>query len=178
MKNTLILYSTTDGHTLTICQTLQTDLQEKGHNVDMVPIKEGLSLDLMAFDNIVIGASIRYGKHHESVYDFVHKHYAVLNAKPSVFFSVCLVARKPNRRTSENNPYVKKFLKKIPWKPTKVAVFAGKINYPIYGPLDRMMIRLIMYLTDGPTDPKTVEVFTDWDQVRALGETIDGLTHL
>ncbi|MEI7614715.1 MAG: menaquinone-dependent protoporphyrinogen IX dehydrogenase, partial [Betaproteobacteria bacterium] len=30
---------------------------------------------------------------------------------------------------------------------------------------DRLMIRLIMLMTKGPTDPETVVEFTDWQQV-------------
>jgi menaquinone-dependent protoporphyrinogen oxidase len=56
-----------------------------------------------------------------------------------------------------------------------VAVFGGKLNYPAYGVLDRLMIRLIMKITGGPTDPATVVVFTDWEQVDDFARVIAGL---
>jgi menaquinone-dependent protoporphyrinogen oxidase len=34
------------------------------------------------------------------------------------------------------------------------------------------MIRLIMWITKGPTDPKAVVEFTDWQQVEAFGRLI------
>ena len=34
------------------------------------------------------------------------------------------------------------------------------------------MIRLIMWMTKGPTDPKTNIEFTDWDQVEEFGRVI------
>ena len=90
----------------------------------------------------------------------------------SAFFSVNVVARKPGKNTPATNPYLKKFLLQIPWKPRNLAVFAGQINYPVYGPLDRLVIRLIMWMTNGPTDPKSVVEFTNWEQVRAFGRRL------
>jgi menaquinone-dependent protoporphyrinogen oxidase len=34
------------------------------------------------------------------------------------------------------------------------------------------MIRLIMWMTKGPTDPQTTIEFTDWDKVDAFGHKI------
>ena len=51
-------------------------------------------------------------------------------------------------------------------------MFAGKIDYPSYAFLDRMVIRGIMLLTGGPTDPNSVVEFTDWRQVEAFGSII------
>ena len=96
----------------------------------------------------------------------------VLDEKSNAFFSVNVVARKPEKNQPETNPYLIKFLKQIDWKPKKLAVFAGKIEYQKYKPLDRFMIRLIMWMTNGPTDPKANIEFTNWNQVREFGRTI------
>ncbi|MDH3433649.1 MAG: menaquinone-dependent protoporphyrinogen IX dehydrogenase, partial [Gammaproteobacteria bacterium] len=58
------------------------------------------------------------------------------------------------------------------WQPQNLAVFAGKIDYPRYGFIDRQMIRLIMWITKGPTDPTTTIEFTDWSKVEDFGRTI------
>ena len=76
-----------------------------------------------------------------------------------------MVARKPEKRQPDTNPYLKKFLKEISWKPKNLAVFAGKIDYPRYRFWDRNIIRLIMWMTKGPTDPNATIDFTDWEQV-------------
>ncbi|MGZ8216420.1 menaquinone-dependent protoporphyrinogen IX dehydrogenase [Methylomagnum sp.] len=172
MTNILIIYSTTDGHTLTICHRLQQTIESAGHSVVLAPIEEATRLDLSRFDQIVIGASIRYGKHSPHVVDFIQRHATTLDAKPNAFFSVNLVARKPGKNQPDTNPYVRKFLKRIPWHPKELAVFAGKLDYPRYGFWDRSIIRLIMWLTGGPTDPATVVEFTDWNDVEAFGRRI------
>ena len=117
----------------------------------------------------MLGASIRYGHHQPQVAQFIERHQALLERKANAFFSVNIVARKPQKNRPETNPYLIKFLRQIRWKPQLLEVFAGKLDYPRYGFFDRFMIRLIMRMTDGPTDPKAVIDFTDWAQVEAFG---------
>lgn len=175
MSHILIIYSTTDGQTLRICQCLQDEVQQMGQQVTLVAIDQVGVIDLQCFNAIVVGASIRYGKHSELVHDFVQRNAALLADKPSAFFSVNVVARKPDKNTPDTNPYLQRFLRQITWKPNHLAVFAGKINYPAYRPLDRLVIRFIMWMTNGPTAPDAVIEFTDWDQVRAFGRSLTQL---
>jgi menaquinone-dependent protoporphyrinogen oxidase len=172
MPNILIIYSSKDGQTLKICQALQSDIERNGNPVSLVSIADAAQLDLARFDKIVIGASIHYGRHHPNILAFINRNHTVLDSKPNAFFSVNVVARKPQKNQPDTNPYLKKFLKRIAWKPKQLAVFAGKIDYPSYNRLDRTVIRLIMWLTKGPTDPEAVVEFTDWDQVRSFAKII------
>lgn len=172
MKNILIIYSTTDGHTIDICQKIQSVIEGYSHNVTLVELDDAPKLVLNDFDKIIIGASIRHGKHNPKVHKFIEQYQEVLESKPSAFFSVNMLARKPNRNTPATSPYVIKFFKKTNWTPTLISVFAGKINYPIYNWYERLMIQMIMYLTKGPTDPSTVKSFTDWESVEQFGHDI------
>jgi menaquinone-dependent protoporphyrinogen oxidase len=171
----LIVYSTTDGHTLKICRVLQQVIEKDGHAVTLTDVGAADQVDLPGFDKIVIGASIRYGKHSRQVFDFIRKHQALLESRPNAFFSVNVVARKPDKDRPETNPYLRKFIRQIAWRPRQLAVFAGKLDYPRYRPLDRMIIRFIMLLTHGPTASTTVVEFTDWQKVEAFGHTLAGM---
>jgi len=171
----LLTYSTTDGHTLHICERLQFVMTALGQRVTLLPLAQANGLNLNKFERIVIGASIRYGHHQPQVAQFIARHQTFLETRPSAFFSVNIVARKPNKNQPDSNPYLKKFLKQIRWKPQLLAVFAGKLNYPMYGWFDRQMIRLIMLITHGPTDPKVVVEFTDWTQVQAFAHAVCAL---
>jgi menaquinone-dependent protoporphyrinogen oxidase len=175
MTGILILYSTTDGHTREICQRLGQVIEQAGHQVKLMSIGDQPDVDMKPFDKIVLGASIRYGKHGKQVYEFIERNERILDSKPNAFFSVNVVARKPEKNQPETNPYLKKFLKQITWQPKELAVFAGKIDYQRYRILDRLMIRLIMWMTKGPTDPKTVAEFTNWKQVEAFGRLISNM---
>lgn len=172
MARILIVYSTVFGHTLDICQRLKSVIEQQSHHVDLLEFKDCQASNIEACDKIVIGASIRYGRHNPNLVKFIERHRHLLEARPNAFFSVNVVARKPHKRQADTNPYVRKFLKKISWKPQQVTVFAGKIDYPIYNFIDRFMIRLIMTITRGPTDPKGTFEFTDWQQVAAFADLI------
>ncbi len=173
MAKILIVYSTTDGHTREICQRLKQVIERQAHQTKIISIDDKPNINL--FDKVVIGASIRYGKHSKQVYKFIKRNEKILNSKQNAFFSVNVVARKPEKDKPETNPYLIKFLRKISWCPKELAVFAGKIDYQKYHFWDSLMIRLIMMMTKGPTDPKTVVEFTNWNQVETFGLRISNL---
>ena len=175
MANILIMYSTTDGHTLEICQYLQQVIERNDNRVTLQSMDDESNVDMTPFDKIVLGASIRYGKHSKQVYEHIKRNKQVLDSKPNAFFSVNVVARKPGKNRPETNPYLKKFLKQISWQPKELAVFAGKLDYPRYSYWDRQIIRFIMWMTKGPTDPETVIDFTDWKQVESFGQLISDM---
>ena len=170
---TLILYFTTDGQTKKIADKLA---EQISHDVEVISLQDqavDFAEKLANADQIVIGASIRYGHFNPLVYQFVAEHQAVLNQKKSAFFSVNLTARKPSRRTAENNVYVRKFLAKIAWQPKYVEVIAGALLYPRYKFFDRVMIQFIMKLTKGENDTRKEYEFTDWAQVERFGKLLD-----
>jgi len=172
MAEILIIYSTTDGHTLEICRRLQAVIEQQAHRVTLVPVDDAADVDLESYDKIIIGASIRYGKHNRMVYAFIKRNEHILDSKPNAFFSVNVVARKPEKNQPETNPYLRKFLRQISWQPRQLAVFAGKIDYQRYNFRDRQIIRFIMWMTKGPTDPEAVVDFTNWDQVENFGRLV------
>ena len=175
MAKVLFLYSTTDGHTIEICKRMQTVIEATGDSVEIRDLSATPSLDALVFDKIVIGASIRYGKHQKVVNRFIAQNQAILEGAPNALFSVNVVARKPEKNTPETNPYLQKFLKQIDWEPQHLGVFAGKIDYPSLGPFDRTMIRFILWMGKGPTDPTQVVEFTDWDKVEEFGRMVAAL---
>lgn len=172
MARILIVYSTTDGHTLEICRRLQQVIEQQAHSVKLVSLDDEPHVNLTPFDKVVVGASIRYGKHKPEVYEFINKNKPKLESRPNAFFSVNAVARKPDKSRPDTNPYLSKFLRQITWKPGKLAVFAGKIDYRKYSFWDRLIIRFIMWITKGPTDPDKVYEFTNWEVVEEFGRVV------
>ena len=172
MSETLIIYSSTDGHTKNICERLANFLSDT-NATKIISLFDANEFDLSKFNQIVIGASIRYGKYSKNLYKFINLNKDILEQKNSVFFSVNVVARKPEKNTPETNPYVKKFLKVSKWKPKKIGVFAGKVDYPNYGLFDKYAIKLIMFLTNGPTDTSQSYEFTDWSKVDNFAKELD-----
>ena len=164
MFKTLIIYSTTDGQTRKICERIM-NASDNRDSLKIFPIEDVKKEDLSIYDNIIIGASIRYGKHNSNVYSFIKENKNILENKNTAFFTVNVVARKLDKNHPDTNPYMKKFLKITGWTPNRLAVFAGKIDYPKYKFFDKQIIRFIMYVTKGPTDISKVYEFTEWDRI-------------
>ena len=164
MHDVLIIYSSTDGHTKNICERISNHLNNK-NETKIISLDDVKSFDLSLFNKIIIGASIRYGKHSKKLYKFISLNKNILDKKQSIFFSVNVVARKSEKNTPETNPYIIKFLKISNWRPKKIGVFAGRVDYPNYSFLDKYVIKFIMFLTDGPTDTSQSYEFTDWSKV-------------
>ena len=167
MRN-LIIYSSTDGQTISIASKIGEILEES----KVVSVVDAKTLNLDDFETIVIGASIRYGKHKPELYKFIRDNLEVLGTKKNAFFSVNVVARKPEKNTPDTNPYMKKFLELSKWSPKNLSVFAGKIDYPQYKFIDKQMIRFIMWMTKGPTDINGTFEFTDWEKVESFAKEL------
>tara|TARA_Y100000768_G_scaffold224028_1_gene169159 strand:- start:883 stop:1407 length:525 start_codon:yes stop_codon:yes gene_type:complete len=164
MSSFLIIYSSIDGHTKSICKRI-TDFLKEGSIAKFISLEEAITIDISKFNKIIIGASIRYGKHSKDLYKFINLNKNILDQKQSIFFSVNVVARKSEKNTPDTNPYIKKFLKISKWKPKKIEVFAGKVDYPNYNFFDKHIIKFIMFITGGPTDTSQSYEFTDWSKV-------------
>ncbi|HCM88466.1 MULTISPECIES: menaquinone-dependent protoporphyrinogen IX dehydrogenase [Vagococcus] len=168
MSKILIAYSTVDGQTKKIAETLSENIKGEVVVKRFEEIK-----DITEFDKIIIGSSIRYGKFPKKLYRFVEKNQKELEERQADFFGVNLIARNPEKCVVENNVYVRKFLDKISWKPNKVQIYAGALNYTTYKLFDKKMIQLIMKMTDGPTNPSVDLEFTDWEKVCEYAEVVN-----
>ena len=171
MESTLIIYSSTDGQTKNICsrigEFLSNDIPAK-----IISLSDATKNDIEKYDRVIIGASIRYGKHRKELFEFIETNLDELTKKENAFFSVNVVARKSEKNTPETNPYMQKFLLKTSWVPQRLAVFAGKIDYPKYNFFDKQMIRFIMWVTKGPTNIKNTYEFTDWNKVDSFAQEL------
>ena len=87
----LIIYSTTDGHTKMICERIKNFLTD-GNLVELLSLEDAKKVDLSNFEKIIIGASIRYGKHSKELYKFINLNKNILDQKKCAFFSVNVVA--------------------------------------------------------------------------------------
>ena len=172
IRRALLLCSSTDGQTRRICERLSRILEDAGAAVTLTMIEDAKDVAPVGFDLVVVGARIRYGRTDARVIDFARRHAVTLEAMPNAYFSVNIVARKPGKDRPEANPYVRTFLRRARWRPRRVEVFAGRLDYPRYSVVDRLIIRLIMCMTGGPTRPDTVVEYTDWKRVEAFGRAL------
>ena len=162
-----IIYATVDGQTLKICNYIIDLMRQKQKKAEMYSIDD-FNGNIIDYDILIIGASIRYGVHNEKISKFITNNKEALNSIKTAFFSVNLVARKPDKNLPDTNPYLVKFIDKIKWRPDVLDVFAGKLDYKSYPFWDRIMIKLIMKMTKGPTRTDKPIEYTDWNRVDAF----------
>ena len=164
----IFIYSSSNGQSLKICEALN-----KNKESSIIDMDTSKTTKLDNFDQIVIGASVKYGDHNKKVYEFVKKNRVLLEKKKTVFFSVNATARKSEKNTPKTNPYIIKFLKKTNWTPDHIGVFAGMIDFPNYNFIEKYIIKLIMWITNGPTDTSKTFEFTNWEDVKKFSEEIN-----
>ena len=85
----LIIYSSTDGHTKKICKFINSNSIK--NNFEILSINSVLDFNLEKYDLIVVAASIRYGKHKSEVLEFVNRNVETLNKKKVFSFQLMLL---------------------------------------------------------------------------------------
>ncbi|WP_288842045.1 menaquinone-dependent protoporphyrinogen IX dehydrogenase [uncultured Deefgea sp.] len=165
MKPTLILYASRDGQAKHIAQTLQQHLAQHAVHSELADLTSPPNMS-KSWQAIIVVASVRYGRHHAEVQQFFEHHTLLA---PLAVMSVSLNARKGD---GTPNGYLKKLLAQHHLQPFTAMSVAGRLDYPRYGWLDRQMMRLIMKMTDGPSDGKCCVEYTNWQHVADFADTV------
>ena len=131
--------------------------------------------DLAKASVVVLVAAVRYGRHLPEAERFLAAYRSLNTPPPLALASVNLTARKPAKRTATGNPYLRKLIARHRLAPALAVAFAGRLDYRRYGWLDRQIIRFIMLLTRGPTDPDTCIEYTSWVAVDQFASQIADL---
>lgn len=170
-----VFYATSEGQTRRIAERIAARIRERG--VDAEAIEIG-SRDLTGADwedtrAVVLGASLRYGRHQASAAAFVRRHRAELSARPSAFFSVSLSAVSKNlAEVAAARQIAESFVDRAGWHPLTVGCFGGRLAYTKYGFLLRFLMRQIAKSHGGPTDTSRDHEYTNWDEVLRLADTV------
>lgn len=172
MTRVLVLYFTRGGHTAKITCAIAEQLRFRDAKVDLININSAAAtcINWPDYDVVALGACVLYGTYDKSVFQFIEQHAQALGALPNSFFCVNVVARNPEKRIPANNKYLQKFIALSPWTPADLKIIAGKVDYPSWPWYDRLAIQLIMKMTKGPTDPKSVIDYTDWADVKVYAD--------
>jgi menaquinone-dependent protoporphyrinogen oxidase len=162
-----IFYATRDGHSRRIAQRIADRLADRGICVSPQDLAGALPAppSLEAAGLVVVVAAVRYGRPLPEADQLLASYRALRDPPPLVLLSVNLTARKPVKDTVEGNVYLRKSIARHRLVPALALAIAGRLDYSRYGWLDRQLIRFIMKLTGGPTDPTACVDFTPWDVV-------------
>lgn len=162
-----LYYATHDGLSRRIAEHISRRLAEGDiiappQDVAAAPATQA---DLAAASVVVLVAAVRYGRHLPEAGRFLATYRSLRSPPPLAFASVNLTARKPGKTSATGNPYLRKLIARDRLTPALAVAFAGRLDYRRYSWRDRQIIRFIMLLTRGPTDPDTCIEYTSWPAV-------------
>lgn len=177
IPDVLLFYATRDGQSRRIAAHIAARLGERGIGAPPYDLAGAFPApaDLAAAPLIVVVAAVRYGRHLPEAERFFATYRELLARVPFAFVSVNLAARKPGKNTAAGNQYLRKLMARHRLRPALAAAVAGRLDYPHYRWLDRQIIRFIMKMTGGPTDPKSCVEFTAWKAVDEIAARIADL---
>ena len=167
MSRVLVCYGSSEGQTATVAERIADELSDRGHHVTLAHAKHAPDeLSVSAYDGVVVGASIHFGKHQSFVADFVRDHRDELHRLPNAFFSVSLTAAQADPDSAfEARQYVEEFLEETAWEPDLTATFGGALRYREYGLMKRFVMKRIAGREGMDTDTSRDHEYTDWDEV-------------
>ena len=176
-RSPLVLYATRDGHSRGIAARIVERLAADGIRTRASDLREATpgSVELAAAPLVVLVAAVRYGRHLPEAGRLLAAFGKLSSPPPLAVASVNLTARKPDKCTADTNPYLRRLIARSPAKPALAIAIAGRLDYPHYRWWDRQIIRVIMWLTGGPTDPSACVEYTSW---RAVDEFASRLVEL
>jgi len=174
-----LYYATHDGQSRRIAEHISRRLAEGDiiappQDVAAAPATQA---DLAAASVVVLVAAVRYGRHLPEANRFLATYRSLSSQPPLAFASVNLTARKPGKTSATGNAYLRKLIAHNKLTPALAVAFAGRLDYRRYGWLDRQIIRFIMLLTRGPTDPDTCIEYTSWHAVDEFAARVADLHH-
>lgn len=166
----LVAYSSKHGHTQAIADRIGEVLADAGHTVhvrDVGTLPRKFVID--DYDAVVLGSPVYAGKHMASLRRFVIERRAILQQRPSAFFSCSLTSAHRTddaRRTARD--LVDAFIDETGWRPDHVGLFGGALLYRKYNFLVRFMMKHISRRAGGETDTSRDHDYTRWDEVDAF----------
>jgi menaquinone-dependent protoporphyrinogen oxidase len=164
MTRILVVYDTTDGHTAKVAREIGVALRVCGAEAHVVRVTPTLD-EPEGYAGVIVAASLHASGYQASVRSWVARNADALNAIPSAFVSVCLMAHNPDE-SAQLAEIIGRFVDGCGWRPTVRKPVAGALLYTRYGWLKRLVMKSIAAKTGGDTDTTRDYVYTDWDDLR------------
>jgi menaquinone-dependent protoporphyrinogen oxidase len=174
--NALIVYTSHKGQTRKIAARLGDMLEAAGHDVRVVDVLElPARFDVAAWDLVVVGSSVKFGRHSGAIEEFVRAHRDILASRRTAFFSVSGAAISKTPETEkEFADQIEAFCRDTGCRPDRVASFAGAVPYTRYDPITRYVIKRIQKKAGRSTDTSRDHEYTDWAAVEEFGRELAG----
>ena len=162
----IVLYGSFDGQARRISERIAEVIGRAGHKVEVVPVMaEGIGERIAAAGAVIVGGAVRYGHHQEALERAVRDNRQAIAVRPNAFFSVCMSAAGPNAKPATAWGYIDEFITRTGWQPGRIASFAGALAWSRYNPFIKLMMRIIVRMAGGDTDPSRDYESPAWSAV-------------
>ena len=160
MKKVLVAYATKAGTTGEVAEAIGAELCNAGLAAEVLPAKE--VQDLSPYDAVVIGSPIYVGKWLGDAAEFVARHQAALQQKPTAYFLACMTLHDD---TAENRATVGAYLQ--PQRDLVTPLAEGQFVGTFVPQQHPLPFRLMMKLMKSPSGD-----LRDWEAIRAWAQEL------
>jgi menaquinone-dependent protoporphyrinogen IX oxidase len=161
MRKFALIYGTTTGSTAEIAAEMKRALRERRVDVDLVAASD-TTIDLDAYEVVIIGSGIYGGKAHEDVSTFLHRNSNRLIKKKTAVFAVCgTMCSRDGRMRKRADAFADVVAGGL--SPTSKSTFATRL--PDKGWFDNLMLRVLWKTAPGD--------HRDWEKIRSWALSLD-----
>lgn len=167
MRN-LIVFASHEGQTEQIAERIHRRLLEHSMPSDVLDVVQHSATEIQveAYDAVLIGSPMHFGRHDPRIRFFIEHNLAFLREVPTTFFSVSLAsASKKRKERAEAERLANEFLQSTQWTPPVMDCFAGALKYSKYGWLKRQIMHRIAQRSGEETSFEQDYEYTDWERV-------------
>lgn len=166
MGRVLVNYASNHGHTGRIAERLGSMLTAQDLSVTVHEVEKNDSLDCSEFDAVVVLASIHADRHQAKMAKWVRSQAGEPNGRPTAFLSVSLSSASGLPEVLDQNlERAQEFADEAGWKPNRIDLLAGCLQYPAYSFLTRFLMKRLAKRQGLPLDTSVEHEYTDWEQL-------------
>ena len=174
MTKLLLVYHSHDGQTTKVAGHLALRLRERGLEVDDVEARHAPPPD--GYDAVVVGDSIRLGRHSRALTRYLRRHREALWSVPVAVFQVSMTsARHDTAHDAEAHRLMRRLVEGTGLQPALTMTFAGALRYSEYGWVTKRVMRSIARREGNATDMTQDHEYTDWGAVDAFAAEVASL---
>ena len=174
MSRILVVYASHYGQTRIIAEHIAERLRRQGHDLTLANANgEGVPPPPHAFDAVVLGSRIEFGRHAPPILAYIREHRRALSAVPTGFFSVSMAAATSTRR--DPNGYLVKTFGLLRWAPNESVAFGGGLPYTRYGWILRFVMKQLSRRGGHTTDTSRDHKYTDFAAVSVFADRMAAL---
>jgi menaquinone-dependent protoporphyrinogen oxidase len=176
MFRILVVYATREGQTAKIAGFLARELRAGGAIVELLNAadKQAGAMDMMAYDKVVLGASMHAGRIEKELVGFISANLAALQSRTCHFFLVLMAAATEDQavRTRGLLDAEQMVRRQLPMDVGPMEMIAGALSYTKYNWFIKWTMKRISAKYGGATDTSRDHEYTDWDRVRRYAQQL------